>query len=141
MKKRYPLPKSLRKLFLKHTLSEILQPLVDKVPKFKSYRNYEKWVNKYFPSGSWATASIASLSKWKQGYKTSCPLCCENKGCSNCPLERVAAGACGARWLEAIDRYGDKQPLIHALELASVYAVVDELRMKCEETVRELTNA
>ena len=124
------------------TLTAILQPLVKMVPKFVDFRHVENWVADCFPCGSNSAAAIASLAKWKQGYAMMCPLCREGDKWScfeSCPLEKVAEGACrnhNSLWAKAKD--GDKQPLIDALELASVYALVNEFREKCEATIEEV---
>lgn len=148
------------KFKLSKPLGEILQPLVDKVPKFWSSNDVTQWIKEHFPCGSKSAAAIASLSKWVQSEKTErhsngrrqgwslgagmgqCALCVEfNWACSNkCPLIKHD-GCCDNgdnSFYHLATQDGDKQPLIEALELASVHALVDELRQKCEETVREI---
>ncbi len=127
------------KLKLDKPLGEILQPLVDMVPKFKDGHDLHQWIKTYFPCGSNSVAALSSLAKWKQNYKNHCALCIEVEdiGCENCPLEKVEKNVCGLYSFYQEAMTGDKQPLIEALELASVYALVDELRQKCEDTVRE----
>ncbi len=142
-------------------LTEILQPLVEMVPEFKDVDRLREWLDDHFPCGSLSSATIVSLAKWMQNTREGCSpsgrpswvlgagqgqcaLCIEFEWVCHrliCPLAKYD-GSCATgensfyRIATSING-GDKQPLIEALELASVYALVDEFREKCEATIKE----
>jgi hypothetical protein len=132
------------KIKLSKPLSEILQPLVDLVPKFK-VRSFDKFIWNNFPCGLWSAAAIVSLAKWKREHPidrgANCALCQEDDSdeCEKCPLLKIDYNACRlvSNYAKAME--GNKQLLINDLELASVYALIDDLRVKCEATVREVS--
>ena len=145
------------------TLTAILQPLVEMVPEFKDKDDLARWIRDCFPCGSKSVAAIASLGKWLQSKKNGdrssaflssgwqdwtlgtdrdeCALCGEAYNtCYKCHLSKFG-GMCGLgdrNPFNLATRKGNKQPLIDALELASIYALVDELRAKCEATIEDV---